>query len=272
MSSVASPEKPSRLEYRIQPEVEFPNSTPLLAQPEELRKRLADSGYLFFRGVLNTTALQALRCDILELCREHGWLDNSKPLADGIYSSRPFPDYREEYMPLYRKLIKLESFNEFSKSAEIMNLVALLLQGPVISHPRTIARITYPRHYAFTTQPHQDFFYIRGTPATYTAWIPAGDCPRELGGLAILEGSHARGFLPHEPAIGAGNNGVRTDNLGLRWAAADFKLGDFVLFHSHTIHGALDNHTPDRLRLSLDYRYQRADEAIDPSSLKPHAG
>jgi ectoine hydroxylase-related dioxygenase (phytanoyl-CoA dioxygenase family) len=132
--------------------------------------------------------------------------------------------------------------------------------------------VSFPQHYAFTTQPHQDFWYIRGTPETFTAWMPVGDCPRELGGLALLERSHKLGFLPHEKAIGAGGNGVRTDKLGLRWLASDFNAGDVVIFHSYMIHGALDNHTPDRLRLSLDYRYQRANEAVDPSSLKPHYG
>jgi ectoine hydroxylase-related dioxygenase (phytanoyl-CoA dioxygenase family) len=175
-------------------------------------------------------------------------------------------------MALYRKLIKLPSFNAFSQSPEIVRIFERVLEREILPHPRNIARISFPRHYTNTTQPHQDFFYIRGTPETYTTWIPAVDCPTELGGLALLEGSHKLGFLAHEPAIGAGGNGVRTAKLGLRWLASPYEFGDFVLFHSHTVHGALDNHTPNRLRISLDYRYQRANDAIDPSSLNPHGG
>ena len=206
------------------------------------------------------------------LCKEHGWLDASAPLMDGIYSGIPFPNYSTDYMALYRKLIKLDAFNQFSRSAELIALFERLLGGKILSHPRTIARITFPRHFENTTQPHQDFFYIRGTPETYTTWIPAGDCPREMGGLALLEGSHKLGFLKHRPAIGAGGNGVETKNLGLRWLASDFSLGDALIFHSHTVHGALDNESPSRLRISLDYRYQRENDAVDPSSLKPHGG
>ena len=261
-----------KLQEKITPAGEFLDSTSLRNAPQELRRRLADSGYLFLRGLVDRVALEQLRREILELCREHGWLLPGAPLLDGVYSGIPFPDYRLDYIPMYRKLIKLESFNAFARSKELMALFGQLLEGAVLCHPRTIARVSFPRHYANTTQAHQDFYYIKGTPDTYTAWLPAGDCPRELGGLALLEGSNKLAFLPHVPAIGAGGNGVKTADLGLRWLAADFNMGDVVIFHSHTIHGALENHTPDRLRISLDYRYQRANEEVSPSSLKPHLG
>jgi ectoine hydroxylase-related dioxygenase (phytanoyl-CoA dioxygenase family) len=272
MTAAAPQIEAERLAERIKPDAEFRVSDPKTEAPEVLRQRLADEGYVFVRGLTDLTQLTDLRRQILELCREHGWLAPHAPLMDAIYSGIPFPDYSRDYMPMYRKLIKLELFNSFARSKELMDLFAQLLQGEVLCHPRTIARVSFPQHYAFTTQPHQDFWYIRGTPETFTAWMPVGDCPRELGGLALLERSHKLGFLPHEKAIGAGGNGVRTDKLGLRWLASDFNAGDVVIFHSYMIHGALDNHTPDRLRLSLDYRYQRANEAVDPSSLKPHYG
>jgi hypothetical protein len=237
-----------------------------------LRERLARDGYLFLRGLVPPERLLEVRRDILGLCREHGWLDAQAPLLDGVYAGGPFPDMATGYMPLYRRLIKLASFNGCSRAPEIVGLFERLLGRPVLAHPRNIARISFPGHHAYTTQPHQDFFYIRGTPATYTTWIPLGDCPRELGGLALLEGSHRGGFLPHERTIGAGGSGVRTEGMGLRWLSSDYRLGDLVLFHSYTIHAALDNDTADRLRLSLDYRYQRADESVDPSSLLPPGG
>jgi ectoine hydroxylase-related dioxygenase (phytanoyl-CoA dioxygenase family) len=42
-----------------------------------------------------------------------------------------------------------------------------------------------------------------------------------------------------------------------------------LLFHSLTVHGALPNLT-DRLRLSVDYRFQAAAEPIAGPSLTPH--
>jgi len=267
MSAVAE-----RLTYRITPDAGFLESNDALNNADELRGRLRQDGYLFLRGILNTDKLLQVRRDILELCREHGWLKEGSELMDGIYSGIPFPDYTREYIPLYRKLIKLESFNAFSLSPEIIGVFETIFGCEVLAHPRNISRITFPRHYAFTTQPHQDFHYIRGTPETYTTWMPIGDCPRELGGLAVLEGSHRAGYLKHEPAIGAGGNGIRIENLSGTWRCSDYRAGDMLIMHSYCVHAALDNHTPDRLRLSLDYRYQRKGDEIDPSSLKPHGG
>ena len=41
------------------------------------------------------------------------------------------------------------------------------------------------------------------------------------------------------------------------------------MFHSLTVHGALPN-LSDRLRLSVDYRFQSAGEPIAETSLTPH--
>ena len=261
-----------RLAHRIRVNGEYQVSNDALKDPAELRRRLADSGYLFLKGVLNIEALLQLRREVLELCLSHGWLKEGTPLMDGVFRGGDFPQHTTEYMALYRKLQKLALFNDFSRSIEIMKLFETVLDSEILAHPRNIARISFPRHYGNTTQPHQDFHYIRGTPETFTAWIPIGACPKEMGGLALLEGSHKLGFMKHEPAIGAGGHGVKTEAVSLRWLSADYEAGDFVLFHSYTVHGALDNHTPDRLRMSLDYRYQRAKDEVDPSSLQPHGG
>jgi ectoine hydroxylase-related dioxygenase (phytanoyl-CoA dioxygenase family) len=268
--TAAAPEKPAKLVEKITPSAEFRCSNEVLTDADALRLRLQSDGYLFLRNFLNGAALLEVRRAILALCKEHGWLDPAAPLMDGVYSGIPFPNYHKDYMPLYIKLIKLDAFNQFARTPELMMLFERILGGRILAHPRTIARISFPRHFDFTTQPHQDYFYIRGTPETYTAWIPAGDCPKIMGGLALLVGSHKLGFLKHKPAIGAGGNGIDTSELGLRWLASDFTAGDVLIFHSHTVHGALDNCSADRLRISLDYRYQRERDEVDPSSLQPH--
>jgi ectoine hydroxylase-related dioxygenase (phytanoyl-CoA dioxygenase family) len=260
---------PAPLVQRLEADAPFAESHPG-EDAAVLRERLERDGYLFVRGLVDRDRLLRVRREILELCREHGWLKPGSELMDGIYSGRPFPDDHTEYMPLYRKLINGDAFNACSIAPEIVQFYARLLGGAILAHPRNIARISFPRNHGYTTQPHQDYFYIHGTPETYTTWIPLSDCPRELGGLAVLEGSHHRGFVPHESTIGAGGNGVRTGDTGLRWVSSDYRLGDLVLFHSYTVHAAFDNDTADRLRISLDYRYQRADQPVDPSSLRQH--
>jgi ectoine hydroxylase-related dioxygenase (phytanoyl-CoA dioxygenase family) len=145
------------------------------------------------------------------------------------------------------------------------------LESEVLVHPRRIGRITFPHFESAATPPHQDHFYIRGAVETYSCWIPLGDCPMELGGLAILPGSQERGFLEHSvKSTGVGGNGVPVEESETQWHSEDFAAGDVLFFHSYTIHKALPNKTEDRLRISTDNRYQRQDDAIDPGALKPH--
>ena len=48
-----------------------------------------------------------------------------------------------------------------------------------------------------------------------------------------------------------------------QFAAAALAAGDAILFNCLTVHRALPNVTRDHVRLSVDYRYQPADEPID---------
>lgn len=48
----------------------------------------------------------------------------------------------------------------------------------------------------------------------------------------------------------------------LRWVGTDFNLGDLLLFPALTVHRALHNLDTRRMRLSVDFRYQREGEAL----------
>ena len=63
-----------------------------------------------------------------------------------------------------------------------------------LRHPRSIARIIFPDYPASTTPPHQDYVHIQATEAVWAAWIPLGDCPKEMGGLTLMPGSHRQGL------------------------------------------------------------------------------
>ena len=61
-----------------------------------------------------------------------------------------------------------------------------IVDGPVFPHPAKIARIWFPQFTEHTTPVHQDFVHFQGSFDTYTCWAPVGECPIELGGLAML--------------------------------------------------------------------------------------
>ncbi|MBA3710377.1 MAG: hypothetical protein H0W83_16330, partial [Planctomycetes bacterium] len=164
----------SALIEALVPHAAFAPSDPRGETPAALAQRLADSGYLFLRGLVDPSALTAVRADILELCARDGWLDPDAPRSQGVWSGMPFPDH-QTYMRLYRDLIRLDSFNRLSATPGLIAALSAILGGPVFAHRRNIARISFPGNAAATTQPHQDHFYIRGTTETYTLWIPTSD-------------------------------------------------------------------------------------------------
>jgi ectoine hydroxylase-related dioxygenase (phytanoyl-CoA dioxygenase family) len=234
---------------------------------------MAQDGYLFVPGLIDREAIRRTRRDILDICARAGWLAPGSNPDDGIAA----PGVRHVagqpgFMEVYTKVQHLESFHALAHDPGIVEVVRLVVQDEVLVHPRNIARIIFPEITTYTTPAHQDFIHIKGTPETYTCWFPLGDCPPELGGLAILRGSHRQGIFRHDPALGAGGRGIDTAPLGHGWVASPLQEGDALFFHSHTVHRGLDNVTLDRLRLSCDFRYQAVSEPVHPSSLEPHHG
>jgi ectoine hydroxylase-related dioxygenase (phytanoyl-CoA dioxygenase family) len=240
---------------------------------EELREQMNEQGYLFFRRLVPVDDVLAVRRAVLEVLRAAGWVDPSHDLMEGkaMPGHKPLTEGQPEYAAAYRQVLRLLAFHNFPCHATLMAIAQKLLDGEVLVHPRRIGRITFPGSAAFATPPHQDYFYIRGSVETFSCWTPLGDCPRELGGLAVWPGSHMLGFIEHtvRHAGAVGGKGVPVDETQAEWRTVDFEAGDALFFRSYTIHKALPNLT-DRLRLSTDNRYQVSGDAIDPAALKPH--
>ncbi|MFT5222136.1 MAG: hypothetical protein ACI867_000433 [Glaciecola sp.] len=247
---------------------EFRDSTPDVSDTRALRARLADEGYLFFRGLLPHDAAEAVRLRILQELARHGWLRDGSQASDQLPGSLARPEMDDSYWDGYTAMQSVEAFHELAHEPSLLSMVGALIDEDVLVHPRKIGRVSYPFGMA-PTPPHQDFRYIQGTVDTFTAWTPLGDCPADLGGLRLLRGSQNRGLLPVDVAAGAGGLGVATREDDSDWASAEFFTGDVLLFHSLTVHGARANHQ-DRLRLSVDYRYQAASEPVVRGTMHPH--
>ena len=102
-------------------------------------------------------------------------------------------------------------------------------------------------------------------------WTPLGDCPMELGPLAVVEGSHKVGrVVDHHFSLGAGGQRVTAPEKRGIPRCSDFEIGDTLLFGCLMVHGALPNLTEDRLRVSLDNRYQLDGQPVSENQLKPH--
>lgn len=241
----------------------------LLHHRDALVARLSADGYLFLPSLIPNDEVEPVRREVSLALASEGWLAPGSDPIDG----RPAPIIRHEGEPHfwggYCAVQRLESFHRLAHHRSVLEVMEAILGGEVLVHPRKIARATFPGDAEYTTPPHQDFRTIQGTADVLTAWVPLLDCPRELGGLRVLATGPAADLLPVTPAKGAGGMTTGVPNEHPAWRGGDYRQGDVLVFHSLTIHGGLPNRS-DRLRLSVDFRYQRADEPITPLSLLPH--
>ncbi len=247
------------------------------APAAQLRARMEQQGYLFFRALLPHEEVLKVRREVLEQCAGAGWLDPAAPLMDGAERPGIEPLFEGDpaYRTVYRRLLKGPLFHAFPTQPVLLLVAGKLLgiqEAEVLVHPRRIGRVTWPHLEAATTPAHQDHFYIRGSLETYSCWVPLGDCPLQLGNLAVLPGSHHGGFRAHDVHLehAVGGRGVEIDEAKAAWHGGDMSCGDALFFHSLCVHKALPNRTANRLRLSTDNRFQKPGDAIDPAALRPH--
>ena len=239
---------------------------------DELRRRMKDEGYLFFRKLQDPDKLRSLRLDILEVMREGGWLKAGTKLADGIADlSHRCTEGDSQYTDVYHEVYKLESFHRAGHWPELLDMMKKIIGDNVFPYPHKIARLWCPPYTDHTTPAHQDFVHFQGNYETYTSWSPVGDSSIELGGLAILPGSHKQNTVfDHHFSLGAGALTVDPKEHSGDWVTTNYEIGDTLIFHCLTLHRALPNLTPDRLRISLDNRYQALGRPLTETMLEPH--
>jgi ectoine hydroxylase-related dioxygenase (phytanoyl-CoA dioxygenase family) len=241
------------------------DSTPFARDSDVLRSRAAEHGYLALRGIPGPEAVAPLRGLIEEVAE-------SLSLLQPAHEARVAPMVRPgaalagtgyddpRWLALQERVLPDPRFAALGDHAELLTVLEVLFDGPALTRRGDICRLALPSAPHLTTPPHQDHWYTGGTTNLWTVWIALTETPLELGPLAVLPGSHVSGLLPHS-GQGAGRQGVQvTDD---RFAAAPLATGDAILFNCLTVHCALPNVTRNRVRLSVDYRYQPANEPID---------
>jgi phytanoyl-CoA dioxygenase PhyH len=218
-----------------------------------------------------------VRHEILYRLHRCGWLaDDSDPLdaipGDKVHHDRGVMNGRTvddpEWARGYRAVQSIEALHRLAHDPRLIRVLSPVLGDRVVVHPRKIARISYPG-LEFPTPPHQDALFNQIPADVLTAWLPLGDCPRQLGTLRVLRGSATGGVLPVRAEHGLGGEAVDVAEDDSGWVGGDYRAGDAIVFHSRTVHMT----TPNRgatLRLSVDCRYQSAEDPVKPAALLPH--
>jgi phytanoyl-CoA dioxygenase PhyH len=231
----------------------------LLDDVEQLRRLYREEGYLFFRNVLDTSAVLKAKQQFVYELQHQGVAkrDASEPLWTGAGLDQINDD----------TLYALDGYQELLELESTRNVIERVFAEPVFMYRNVDIRFALPNDEKHLTPPHQDHFFIRQTDSFRTVWIPLMNVERHVGGLAVAARSHQRGLLEHvehQTAYsyifrGRKQRGVPLDSIRQAWLTADYRPGDFLMFHSLMIHRALSN-TSDRIRLSLDTRYQPVSE------------
>ncbi|MFE1746220.1 phytanoyl-CoA dioxygenase family protein [Coleofasciculus sp. H7-2] len=256
------------------------DSSDLLNQPNELRLRMQQDGYLYLPALLNPQEVCQSRQEIAELLAAEGCLEPGHSILDCVAKSGLKMHFRPDLA------VQSPALKQLLYSGQMMEFYQAFLGGDVRPFDYTWLRAVAPGH---GTYAHCDIVYMgRGTHELYTTWTPLGDVSLEMGGLIILEKSHRLESIKNyygckdvdsycanrktAQLYASGEkwwNGALSKNpvslrkkYGGRWLTADFKAGDVLIFGMFTIHASLDNHS-QQIRLSSDSRYQLASEPVD---------
>jgi hypothetical protein len=231
------------------------DATAAVSQPQEARALAARDGFLFIRGLIPHEKVRALRNLILVYANRAGWLDPSKRIVDGHgMPGKRIGDYEAaEWLELQARVQTSREFWEVGDCVEIHRaLHAATGRSSFLYNSMNTCRVV-SAHPDMVALPHQDAHYVRAAEEFWTAWVPIGDCPSELGGLAVLPGSHHLGLREHwGQGILVGGTHVPDDAV---WQTENFQCGDALLLTRHAIHKSLPNVTGIRLRISADFRY-----------------
>jgi hypothetical protein len=220
----------------------------LRADHGAVRRRLAEDGYLFLRGLLRPADVAAAYDSVRAELRLGGWTD-----GDGHPSGpQRAVNIRQALAdPSFLAALASRGLNRLPYLPPLCGLVRQILGPAAFCYPVKVLRTVYPEPPFLVTKGryiHQDLA-VSCVQDTLTTWLPLMDIPAQLGGLAVLPGSHLG--PPLRPRL------LRADEPG--WATTDYRPGDVLLFHCLTSHAALPNHA-DRLRISTDVRWQAADQ------------
>ena len=231
----------------------------LLNDFDKLSALYLEEGYLFFRNVLNEPAVLRAKQEFVRVLQQQGVAkaDESEAIWTGAGLDQ-IDDDALYALDGYQELLDLDSTRRFVEG---------IFAEPVFMYRNVDIRFALPNDEKHLTPSHQDHFFIRQTERFRTVWIPLTPIERKVGGLAVAARSHHRGLLEHvehETAYsyifrGRKQRGVPLESIGQTWLTADYRPGDMLVFHSLMIHRALPN-TSDRIRLSLDTRYQPLSE------------
>src|ERR1700683_1783622 len=168
---------------------ELADSGGLISDVGGLRRRLADDGYLFFRGLLPAARLRAIGQAVLGELQAGGWLDDR-----GIPSIQPRAVNSMDALadPAFRAAMFGPAFNQIPYLTALRGVIRRVLGPGAFSYPAKVLRAVYPER--ADARPRGRYIHYdyggSGVQDMLPSWIPLREIPVRIGGLAVKPAGH----------------------------------------------------------------------------------
>jgi 1-deoxypentalenic acid 11beta-hydroxylase len=242
---------------------DYVDCTPLLDDREALDRFYDQHGYLYLRGVLDRELVRTAAEQMLNGLIALGHAAPATTLDTLTIES--FEAVDEVAMHDY---VKYDDLWTHPSTVEVWQ--------KVFGEPVFVFRSTTIRYYpsaagsaepSFLTPLHQDGFYIGPNKDFRTAWMPLLATTRDIGGVAVADGSHRKGPREHIVTeqfrrFGHAVSGIPVEDLDRdeKLLFSPMEPGDVLLFHAFMCHKSIPNVSADPagMRMSMDTRVQPA--------------
>ncbi|MDN5913586.1 MAG: phytanoyl-CoA dioxygenase family protein [Pseudonocardia sp.] len=223
----------------------------LLDDHEAMEKQFREEGYLFFRGVLDPDAVEAVREKYFSiLVEDYGVVDPGQDLP--VWNGKDVSEFPIKVPEAYGS----GTWEKFTSNPKIHAFFERVMGEPISWVPSTEYRLNPPAPEDpedWVAGRHQDGFFNEGIPFR-TCWVPFTDIDAECGGLTIAPGLNKLGYLHDRgapPKYGIPADAIKESD----WARPEaYHPGDVLIFGEDTPHAGLVNRSKV-FRLSMDIRF-----------------
>lgn len=222
-----------------------------LGNPSQLEALWERDGYLYFQQVIDPELVDTIRREYASALYERGLVDD--PAAEPVWNGTDRKRLPNSKLP---EIANTDCWRSFINSPSVNAVLRDVLQDEPFWLPmteyRAVLRTDEEMHFLGL---HQDALQNSGM-SFRGVWVPLNDIDETMGGLALAEGWHRRGFVhdDHSGRLPLISSRVVTP---ADWRRAHYRPGDLVVFDDMIPHGGVSNHS-DRIRLSMDLRVMGA--------------
>ncbi|MGW0534025.1 1-deoxypentalenic acid 11-beta-hydroxylase [Streptomyces sp. NPDC003032] len=253
---------------------DYVDCTPLLDDREGLDRFYDEHGYVYLRGALDPALVRSAAEQMLEGLIALGHAAPGTTLDTLTIDS--FEAVDEVAMHDYVKYDDLWNHPSTRKVWEkVFGEPVFVFKSTTIRYYPSAAGSAEP---SFLTPLHQDGFYIGPNKDFRTAWIPLLPTTRDIGGVAVADGSHKKGPREHVVTenfrrFGHPVRGIPAEEFGAdeQLLFSPMEPGDVILFHAFMCHKSIPNVSvdPAGMRMSMDTRVQPASSHRGFNALTP---